>query len=638
MTEGTRKRLKKLAIALGSSLAALFLVGGSTFAYVHFAYQDRIAPNVLIASVPVGGLASNAAEGRLAEALTIVAEIPVTLTGEGITDTITTEALGAQYDLTASVDEAFAVGRRPNPFFTVYDQLLLLLGDPVVVPVSVSYDRDEVISRLTALNQKLGNPAKDTKLTFTKGQLTLTDEQAGTAIDADVVLATLDQRLNQLAADRNLPFVLAQKQPDVSQEEASRLLSQLEFLVSAPMTLTVEGHDPFAVDATQLTNWIGFRRTDKLADERWIFGQTLAANGRASVIATIDEADVTGYLKTIAKQIDRPAVDAKLSISDGRATVFAASQTGRAVTLDQTLGAIAQAFVTRSRSVSEAALGAAVPAKADPLTIPIVIETTQPTVTNDAVNQLGIKELIGTGTTDFSGSPDNRVHNIETGTKYLTGRLIKPGESFSTVGSLGAVDASTGYLPELVIKENKTIPEFGGGLCQVSTTLFRSVMNAGLPITERTNHSYRVPYYERGVGPGLDATVYLPKPDFKFTNDTPGWILVQGFIKGSKLTFELYGTSDGRTSTIDGPHTISTQNAPGDVTVVDPNLAPGERKELQKRHQGATAVATYTVMRSGEQIHKQVFTSKYKAIAAQYAVGPDAAPSEEQPSSEQPVE
>jgi len=219
--------------------------------------------------------------------------------------------------------------------------------------------------------------------------------------------------------------------------------------------------------------------------------------------------------------------------------------------------------------------------------------------------------------------------------------LIKPGEEFSTVKALGAVDGSTGYLPELVIKENKTIPEFGGGLCQVSTTLFRTVMNAGLPITERLNHSYRVVYYERGVGPGLDATVYLPKPDFRFKNDTPGWILIQGEVKGTNITFEMYGTKDGREATIDGPHTLSTTAPPPTVYESNPALAPGEQKEVGHAHPGASTVATHTVKRGDEVINQQTFTSKYKAIAAIIQEGPkpDAAPAPaETPPADQPAQ
>lgn len=180
--------------------------------------------------------------------------------------------------------------------------------------------------------------------------------------------------------------------------------------------------------------------------------------------------------------------------------------------------------------------------------LPTVVIRSQAASQN--VDSLGIKTLIGEGTTDFSGSPKNRIFNIHRAVEQFHGVLIKPGEEFSFVKYLGEVDGEHGYLPELVIRNNKTQPEFGGGICQVSTTLFRAAIYGGLKITERRNHSYPVRYY-RPIG--FDATIYVPKPDFKFMNNTPTNILVQAFFTGNKLTFRLYGTDDGRKTTVIGP-------------------------------------------------------------------------------------
>jgi len=117
--------------------------------------------------------------------------------------------------------------------------------------------------------------------------------------------------------------------------------------------------------------------------------------------------------------------------------------------------------------------------------------------------------------------------------------MIKPDEDFSFNKALGAVDASTGYLPELVILADKTVPEFGGGLCQVSSTAYRAALNSGLPILERHAHAYPVSYYKPY---GVDATIYLPSPDMRFTNDTGKYIYVQTKIIGTKLYFDFFGT------------------------------------------------------------------------------------------------
>lgn len=169
--------------------------------------------------------------------------------------------------------------------------------------------------------------------------------------------------------------------------------------------------------------------------------------------------------------------------------------------------------------------------------------------------QLGISALVAEGTTDFRGSTSSRIHNINRALEQFQGLLIEPGEEFSFVENLGEVDGEHGYLPELVIKYDRTEPEYGGGICQVSSTLFRAAINAGLKITERKNHAYPVSYYRPY---GMDATIYIPSPDLRFVNNTPGHLLIRAEIAGTKLSFRLYGTDDGRDVAIDGPHVLES--------------------------------------------------------------------------------
>jgi vancomycin resistance protein YoaR len=204
----------------------------------------------------------------------------------------------------------------------------------------------------------------------------------------------------------------------------------------------------------------------------------------------------------------------------------------------------------------------------------------------------------------------------------LNGLLVNNGETFSTIGALDPITEAHGYVAGLVILGNETIPEDGGGLCQVSTTLFRAVLNAGLPVVERVNHSYEVSYYQRGIGPGLDATIYDPSPDFKWKNDTGNPIYIEASISGTNLTFNLYGTSDGRTASIDGPKTLKTYPVTGSPIHTKTNTLPAGKVELiDPPVEGALTTATYTVMRGGKVINKQVFNSYYQPMPAQYLDG-----------------
>ncbi|MBP9752099.1 MAG: VanW family protein [Candidatus Moranbacteria bacterium] len=188
-------------------------------------------------------------------------------------------------------------------------------------------------------------------------------------------------------------------------------------------------------------------------------------------------------------------------------------------------------------------------------TVFIPVQTRKPEISSDDLESLGIRELVAEGKTNFAGSPKNRIHNIRRALEQFEGLIIRPEEEFSFVKYLGEVDGAHGYLPELVIKYNKTEPEFGGGICQVSSTIFRAAVNAGLKITARKNHAYPVRYYKPY---GMDATIYIPNPDLRFTNNTGNAILILSSIENSTLTFRFYGTKDGRQVEIDGPHILES--------------------------------------------------------------------------------
>ncbi len=248
-----------------------------------------------------------------------------------------------------------------------------------------------------------------------------------------------------------------------------------------------------------------------------------------------------------------------------------------------------------------------------------------PVTISKELQDIGIKELIGTGHTDFSGSPKNRIHNIGVGLDHFNGTLIAPDEEFSFNKALGRVDASTGYKQELVITKIGTVPEYGGGLCQVSTTIYQAAVFSGLPITERAPHSYAVSYYASITGYGLDATIYLGGQDLKFINDTPGYILINSYAEGNDAYFKFYGTSDGRVVKLDGP-TLSNYKYPLSEVIyeVSNDLAPGETKKVERKHTGFEALWSRTITYpNGEEKIEEIF-SHYKATQEKYLKGPEA--------------
>lgn len=260
---------------------------------------------------------------------------------------------------------------------------------------------------------------------------------------------------------------------------------------------------------------------------------------------SLDRSSMENFLTSLAKTTNKEPEDAKFKITDGKVAAFSLDKKGFKLEEEKSLNILNDYFNSNDFS--------------DSLTLPY--EEIDPQTEIGSVDNMGITELIGQGRSNFRGSPKNRVFNIKVATSRFDGILIKPAEEFSFVRVLGEVDGEHGYLPELVIKKDKTEPEFGGGICQVSTTAFRAAINSGLEITARRNHAYPVSYYNPQ---GMDATVYVPRPDLKFANNTPNYILIQTRIEGTELFFDFYGTSDGRKVEVIGPK-VTEKNADGSM-------------------------------------------------------------------------
>jgi len=277
----------------------------------------------------------------------------------------------------------------------------------------------------------------------------------------------------------------------------------------------------------------------------------------------VDSIKLKDYLKAkIAPDIDRPKEDVTIDMDENGNVVFDGSGLyGRTLDLDRAVRIISFAIDHQIGFVS----------------LPIVREEPTVTVLSDELKKMGIKELVSGGETNYARSPVNRINNIEVGLSKFNGHIIKQGEEFVFGNVLGTVDGTTGYKRELVILGDRTVPEYGGGLCQVSTTSYRAALAAGFPVTMRKNHSYAVSYY---TPYGLDATVYPPSVDFKFINDSPGAILIQTFTDYPKAYYNYYGTKDDRDVYMIGPYYSDRTPPPPPRREYTTKLPPGEEQVL----------------------------------------------------------
>lgn len=310
------------------------------------------------------------------------------------------------------------------------------------------------------------------------------------------------------------------------------------------------------------------------------------------------------FLKSINSQIYIPPVNALFQFQNNKVTAFRQAQPGLGLNFNKTLVLLKNQLADNPPHQ---------------ITIALPVEKIPPQISQ--ANNLGIEKIIGSGTSNFSGSPSPRIFNIDLASSKLHGILIPPNQIFSFNEKIGTVSAQTGYQKAYTIKRGKTVLDDGGGICQVSTTLYRAALYSGLPIIERQPHAYRVSYYEPPVG--MDATVYQPEPDLKFKNNTPAHILIQRVInyQTNTLTFHFYGTDDGRQTFINGPYITSQTPPPPPTYQDDPTLPKGQVKQIDTAHPGARTYFERTVKKGSKTLIKETVTSSYVPWPAVFLKG-----------------
>ncbi len=561
-------------------------------------YEGRMAPNVWIGSVGVGGLTKEAAlilVQKRADELT-EGGLVLRLEDEAVTLPLGTLVGGdfvedANLDVTGAVDEAFKVGHAPS----VVQSALEIVRSGVKktrVRVPTTLRQDALTEGLERAFPRREKPTREAKLTFKETRTGWTAEvkpgEAGTALDRSAFLVQAKDRLETLnAAGIDVYVQVTEPIVDTRMAELAKPLALLA-LNNAPyaFTLTVDGETlTYPVSAQVLAKWLAPAPDGSLA---------------------LDHEALRKGLVSFVKPFEQEPQDAQFKMEGNRVVAFAPSHGGRKTDVDAATAALEERFARADRLTAEEK------------TVALALVDVTPATTTDQVNDLGIKEPLGTGTSSYRNSPSNRIRNIRNGVKLLNGLLIAPGETFSAIKALAPFTPENGYYPELVIKGDKITPELGGGLCQIGTTTFRTALNTGLPIVERRNHSLVVSYYNdpSNGAPGTDATIYEPAPDLKFANDTGHYLMLQAeMIEETKqLRFTLWGTSDGRKGSYTPPVVQRWIPAGEQKDVPSPDLKPGDAPKCQEAHVGADASFDYTIVKADGTSKTETFSSHYRPL------------------------
>ncbi|MBL8098872.1 MAG: VanW family protein [Anaerolineales bacterium] len=596
-----------------SKQALATLIGGLTTFFMivivwvlgyQLIYAGRIFPGVSVAGVDLSGLSPSDAAVKLSQTLSY----PITgkilfRDGEKIWVASPSE-LGMVFDPTASAMAAYNYGRKGGLFSALSGQISAG-GLGADVPPVVIFDQRVAYNYLQNIGSQVNQSVVEASLRLDGTNVIAESGQLGRALNLDATLIYLGAQL-QSFRDGEVPLVIQETRPKLldvsSQAEAARRI------LSAPLIVTVPNYrqgdpGPWTFDVPVLANMLAVSVVEN--------------NGVAEMQVGLDPASLKKSLDDLKIYVDRIPQNARFIFNDETRALepIALSAVGRVMDVEASITIINESLLRGEHTVN------------------LVVEEKAPAVQDTATGaDLGITELVATQTTYFYGSSASRIQNIEAAAKSFHGVLVAPGEIFSMGNYISDISLENGFAEALIIYGGRTIKGVGGGVCQVSTTLFRTVFLAGFPVIERNPHAYRVSYYEMTASgavdtrlAGLDAAVFFPLVDFKFQNDTPYWLLMETYVNpGARtITWKIYSTSDGRSVTWETSGPVNRVNPPEPVFEENLELDEGEIKQVDYAAEGADVHVVRTVWRGGQVYFTDEFRTHYSPWAAVCQYGPN---------------
>jgi len=536
------------------SLTLLFLVIGF-FLTLNLLNFNRLPHGVTINSLKIGGKDFSQAEEILNQQIIKFSFHKLNLVFGDKNWAFSPRELGVVIDGEKTLAAATNFGHGSNLLAATAEQSTALFFKQNLPPI-YSIDSRQLKETISSSSlSEIEKPPVNAGLKYNppEKKIEITPAQTGQVINRLRLANSVAQSFNQ--EDQNISLALIEQKPQIKEEELAKTKETAQLLIdNAPYFLAADNSRSWKIEKNTLGEWL---EIENKTDEQ------------DALRLSLNQEKIGVFLASLAKSIDREATNAKLTWENNEIKFVMLAQPGQKLNLEKSVQKVTDSILAGQKNIQ------------------LVIDETKPGISDQNIKELGLVSLLGKGESNFAGSDKNRQFNIKVGTAKLNGWLIKPGEEFSFIQAVGEIDALNGWAEGYVIKNNQTIPEYGGGICQVSTTLFRAAIKAGLKITERQAHAYPVKYYG---APGFDATIYAPKPDLKILNNTAGHLLLQNRIEGTKLIFEIYGSNDGR-----------------EVKVIGPTV-------LSKSPNGATkTILTQEIWRDGQMIEKNDFRSNYKS-------------------------
>lgn len=613
-SQGTRKKFLIVSgVILG--LISLFLL----YIYIDY-YHNRFLPKIYVDEIYISGLTKDEAKEKLEsfyqENSFDFNNAEMSIYYDNISSKKNLAELGCQENFDEILEQSFAYGHQGNTFkrltdiissyWKIEDKYLQINCDQekikeLINETKVIFDIEGASASADLVYS--GNPNYISIFPGKDGRTLLADESLET------VMSRLKTDLVKIdPADLKIEAIIASTSAELSEEAINQARDRVINFVDQEIVFEKD-YQRYQINDQDLVSFLAF------------------PDGIKNL--TINEKKIDELVKEWKEKVDQEAVDAIFNYDPNTLVVNEFKDDEDGLVLDEET--LKNRIIETINDIEQLATKETIDENGEITTatnktwlyeLPVAVSPAN--IQLEDTNNLGIKGIIGFGESWYYHSIPTRIHNVSITANRIDQIILKPGQSFSFNQSLGEVSEKTGYQSAYIIQDGQTKLAPGGGVCQVSSTLFRALLDAGLEVTLRLPHSYRVEYYEINNDPGFDATVYAGNTDLRFINDTDNHILLKfdTYPEDLYMTVKIYGTSDGRTTEIKDYKKWGYSAAPAPQYIPDPSLAPGQLKQIDWAASGIKAEFTNVIRdANGETIREDYYYSSYSPWAAKYLQG-----------------
>ena len=577
MRSNRRARSRRLLVQRLLALIAVFVIGGVVLGLAFSGSPSRIADGVKVAGVDVGGLTTGEATAKLQERAHAVSNIPVVFTAEGHTWSLRPANLGIEADWSAAVKLAQQQGEGVPPIRGLRRVGIRFFGADVSPPTRV-WQR-ALKFELARINKVVGTPHRDAAIVLHGLKPQIVPGHVGRALDSQTAGNAIVQALVGFERGHPVSLPVEVDHPKATTADLEPVVTQVNTALSHPIRMSL-GRSSWWLPAGQLATLLALPHDGARA---------LAIGGPGA----------SGYFKRLGRGVGRPPRNASFSVLPSGGVAVIPSRPGRVIDVPATRQHILNAALSPTRRGAR-----------------VVVMSMAANRTTAEAKAMGITSRVGSYETIYGGDP-NRIHNVQLVARLIDGKVIAPGATFSFNQATGARTAAKGFLEAPVIINGELTTGLGGGVCQVSTTVFNAAYEAGLKITDRTNHALYISHYPQG----RDATVDYPDVDLRFVNDTPHWLLLRTFVGSSSLVVGLYGSPIHRRVVSQTRPLVETGPAPV-KKVPDPALFKGETVVDESGEPSrSTSVRRLVYLPSGKLLYDNTWYSTYRGEPEVVRVG-----------------